>query len=115
MNYILGPMKCSGKQRPYPSEIEQFYDGINKQKLNNVEDSNYKKDLTALDEKFQFQSRNISVRLKSSIQNVTEVLQRDSEIWKQEINSWNNELNKTQDRVKEQEEKLRLGDSAREI
>ena len=84
MNYILGPMKCSGKQRLYPSELENQ------------------------DDKMEFQSENISVMLQSSIKNATETLRIDSENWKQEMTSLNNELNSIKLRVSDQNKNISL-------
>ena len=84
MNYILGPMRCSGKQRLYPSEFEQQ------------------------DEKMEFRSENISVMLQSSIENATETLRIDSENWKQEMTTLKNELNDIKLRVSEQDKNISL-------
>ena len=84
MNYILGPMRCSGKQRLYPSEFEQQ------------------------DEKMEFRSENISVMLQSSIENATETLRIDSENWKQEMTTLKIELNDIKLRVSEQDKNISL-------
>ena len=77
-------MKCSGKQRLYPSELENQ------------------------DDKMEFQSENISVMLQSSIKNATETLRIDSENWKQEMTSLNNELNSIKLRVSDQNKNISL-------
>ena len=33
MNYVLGPMKCSGKQQLYPPDVERLNKQIKEQKL----------------------------------------------------------------------------------
>ena len=84
MNYILGPMRCSGKQRLYPSELEQQ------------------------DDKMEFRSENISVMLQSSIENATEALRINSENWEQEMVTLKNELNNIKLRVSEQDKNISL-------
>ena len=36
LHYVLGPMKCSGKQQPYPPDVERLNKQIKEQKLIDV-------------------------------------------------------------------------------
>ena len=75
LNYILGPMKCSGKQHPYPTEIERINKETRERKFNAVIDQakNNKENLEVLDKKIQSESGTITAALQSNIGNVTKV------------------------------------------
>ena len=95
LNYVLGPMKCAGKQQPYPSEIEalnkkrkekQFIDVIGQAEVN-------KKKLKVLDEKLKSEAENITETLENEIDNVEENLRNQNEDLKQQIKSLTDEVN----------------------
>ena len=74
MNYILGPMKCSGKQHPYPTEIERINKETRDRKFNAVIDQakTNKDNLEVLDKKIQSETGIITAELQSNIENVTQ-------------------------------------------
>ena len=105
-------MKCSGKQYPYPSEIERLNKEKKETKFNELIDQAEmnNQNLKVLDERVKFESENISARFKSDIENVTRVIFEDSEEWKQEIKSLQNNLTKVQQQITEDfAQKLRIG------
>ena len=105
-------MKCSGKQYPYPSEIERLNKEKKETKFNEliVQAKTNEENLKVLDEKFKFESQNISVTLQSNINNVTRGFHEDSENWKQEMKSLEHNLTLVRQQITEElTQKLRMG------
>ena len=100
LNYVLGPMKCFGKQHPYPSEIERLNKEMKEQKFKDVikQAKINADDLEVLDEKFKFESKNISA-LHSNIEKMSQAIHDDSENWKQEIQFLKNDLKKVEQQL----------------
>ena len=112
MNYVLGPIKCSGKQHPYPIEIERLNKEAKEKKFKNVIDQakSNKENLKVLDEKITSESHTIAAILQSNIENVTQVLHEDSTEWREEMKSLKNDLTKVQRQITEElNQKLRMG------
>ena len=95
MNYVLGPMKCSGKPQPYPSEIEALNKKIKEQKFIDVVDQAEvnKKNLKVLDEKINSEAENITEKLENEIENVEDNLQKQAEEFKEQLKTLRNEMN----------------------
>ena len=68
-------MKCSGKQHPYPTEIERINKETKERKFIAVIDQaeSNKANLEVLNKKIQSESKNITAELQSNIRNVTKV------------------------------------------
>ena len=88
-------MKCSGKQQPYPSEIEalnkkrkeqQFADVIDQAEVN-------KKNLKVLDEQIHSETKNLTDTFENEIDNVEENLRNQNEEFKEQLNFLTNEMN----------------------
>ena len=67
-------MKCSGKQYPYPTEIERINKETRERKFNAVIDqaNNNKENLEVLDKKIQSEAGIITKTIQSNIENVTQ-------------------------------------------
>ena len=67
-------MKCSGKQYPYPTEIERINKETREREFNAVIDQakNNKENLEVLDKKIQSESGIITASLQLNIENVTQ-------------------------------------------
>ena len=98
MNYLLGPLKCSGKRKSYPSEIEllkkqenekNFKDVINRAKMN-------ENGLKVLDQQLRFEAKNITSQFQADINQMTLLLNEESQRWKQQINLLENEMRTVQ-------------------
>jgi len=94
LHYVLGPMKCSGKQQPYPSEIEaidkkrkekQFADVIDQAEVN-------KKNLKVLDEQIHSEAKNLTDTFKDEIDNVEENLRNKNHEFNERLKSLTNEI-----------------------
>ena len=112
MNYVLGPLQCSGKQHPYPTEIERLNKEAKEKKFKNVIDQarTNTENLNVLNEKITSESDNIIAILQSNIKNITQALHEDSKEWKQEMKSVKNDLTKVQQKITvEHNQKLRMG------
>ena len=72
MNYVLGPMKCSGKKQPYPTEIESLNKKIKDQKFADVIDQAEvnKKNLKVLDQQIHSDVKNMTNTFETEIGNV---------------------------------------------
>ena len=112
MNYVLGSIKCSGKQHPYPTEFERLHKEAKEKKFKNVIDQarSNTENLNVLDKKITSESANITAILQSNIENITQALHEDSKEWKQEMKSLKNDLTKVQQKITEDfNQKLRMG------
>ena len=74
LHYILGPMKCSGKQQTYPSEIDALNKKIKEQKFVDVVDQAEvnRKNLNVLNEKLDSEAANITETFENKIDNVAD-------------------------------------------
>ena len=81
MNYVLGPMKCSGKQHLYPAEVQRLKKEMKEQKFNDVvnQAENNEENLEVLDRKIKNESENIS-NLNDVLQNVIPLLVNNLQI-----------------------------------
>ena len=105
-------MKCSGKQHPYPTEIERLNKDTKEKEIKNVIDQvkSNEENLQALDKKILSESETVIEILQSSITNITQVLQDDYNEWKREMKSLNNNLTKIQQQITDEvNQKLRMG------
>ena len=105
-------MKCSGKQHPYPTEIERLNKDTKEKEIKNVIDQvkSNEENLQALDKKILSESETVIEILQSSITNITQVLQEDYNEWKREMKSLNNNLTKIQQQITDEvNQKLRMG------
>ena len=105
-------MRCSGKQNPYPTEIERLSKEAKEMKFKNVinQARSNTENLNVLDKKITSESANITAILQSNIENITQALHEDSKEWKQEMKSLKNDLTKVQQKITEDfNQKLRMG------
>ena len=95
LNYVLGPMKCSGKKEPYPTEIESLKKKMREQKFANVIDQAEvnKKNLKVLDEKILSEARNLTDTFENEFDNVEENLRNQNEEFKEQLKSLTNQVN----------------------
>ena len=95
MNYILGPMKCSGKKQPYPTEIESLNKKLREQKFADVIDQAEvnKKNLKVLDEKIHSEAENLTVTFENEIDHVEKNLRNQNEELKEQLKSLTSEMN----------------------
>ena len=95
LHYVLGPMKCSGKQQSYPSEIEALNKKRKEQKFAHVVDQAEinKKNLKVLDDKINSEAENITNTFENEIENVEENLRNQNEEFKQQLKSLTNQVN----------------------
>ena len=95
LNYVLGPMKCSGKQQPYPSEIEALNKKRREQKFAHVVDQAEvnKKNLVVLDAKINSEAENITNTFENEIDNVEESIRNQNEEFKEQLKSLTNQVN----------------------
>ena len=95
LHYVLGPMRCSGKQQPYPSEIEALTKKRKEQKFAHVVDQAEinKKNLKVLEEKINSEAENITDTFENEIDNVEENLRNQNEEFKEQLKSLKNEVN----------------------
>ena len=95
LNYVLGPMKCSGKKEPYPTEIESLKKKMREQKFANVIDQAEvnKKNLKVLDEKIISEAKNLTDTFEIEIENVEEKLRSQNEEFKDQLKSLTNQVN----------------------
>ena len=105
-------MKCSGKQHPYPSEIERLNKEMKEKKFKDVVDqaSSNKENLKKLDQRFKSESKSITAILNSNIEKVSQALHEDSQEFKKEMKSLKNELMKLEQQIIEEfNNELRMG------
>ena len=95
MNYILGPMKCSGKKHPYPTEIESLNKKMREKKFADVIDQAEvnKKNLKVLDEKIHSEAETLTVTFETEIDNVEANLRNQNEELKEQLKSLTSEMN----------------------
>ena len=95
LNYVLGPMKCYGKQQSYPSEIEALNNKIKEQKFIDVVDQAEvnKKNLKVLDAKINSEAENITETFENEIENVEDQLQKQAKEFKEQLKILTNEMN----------------------
>ena len=94
LHYILGPMKCTGKPQPYPSELEALEKKTKEQKFVDVIDQAKvnQKNLNVLNNKIQSETENITVTFENEIDNVEEDLQNKAEDFKDQLKILTNEI-----------------------
>ena len=94
MNYVLGPLKCSGKQQPYPPEIDALNKKIKEQKFAEVihQAQINKKNLKVLDQKITLESENITETFENEFDSVEENLRNQNEEFKEQLKSLTNEM-----------------------
>ena len=94
LNYILGPMKCSGKKQPYPTEIESLNKKLREQKFADVIDQAEvnKKKLKVLDEKIHLEAQNLTDTFENEIDNVEENLRNQNQELKEQLKSLTSEM-----------------------
>ena len=95
LNYVLGPMKCSGKKEPYPTEIESLKKKMREQKFANLIDQAEvnKKNLKVLDDKIDSEADNITDTFENEIENVEENLRNQNEEFREQLKSLTNQVN----------------------
>ena len=95
LNYILGPLKCSGKPRPYPSEIEALNKEIKEQKFIEVIDQAEvnKNNLNVLNKKIDTEAENITETFENEIDKVEEDLRNKAEEFSEQLKTLTNEMN----------------------
>ena len=96
-------MKCSGKQQPYPSEIEALNKKRKEQKFAHVVDQAEinKKNLKVLDDKIDSEAGNITDTFENEIDNVEENLRNQNEEFKEQLKSLTNQVNHLQGNLSE--------------
>ena len=115
-------MKCSGKPRPYPSEIEALNKKVKEQKFIDVIDQAEvnKKSFKVLNDKIDSETGNITETFENEVDNVEEDLQNKAEEFTEQLKTLTNEINilranfsKTINRVEKQSMTYFTGFTAR--
>jgi len=103
LNYVLGPLKCSGKPQSYPSEIEALTKKRREQTFAHVVDQAEinKKNLKVLDDKIVSEADNITNTLENEIDNVEKNLRNQNEEFKEQLKSLTNHVNHLQNNFTE--------------
>ena len=88
-------MKCSGKKKPYPTEIESLNKKRSEQMIADVIDQAEanKKNLTVLDEKIHSEANSLSHTFESEIGNIAGIIRSQNEEFKEQLKSLTNETN----------------------
>ena len=88
-------MKCSGKPRPYPSEIEALNKKIKEQQFVDVIDQAEvnKKNLNVLNNKIDNEAENITETFEDEIENVEKDLRNKAEKFAEQLKTLTNEIN----------------------
>ena len=94
LHYVLGPMKCSGKQQTYPSEIDTLNKKIKEQKFIDAVDQAEvnKKNLTVLNQKIDSEAKTITKTFESEIDSVEEHLQNKAEEFEEQLKTLTEEM-----------------------
>ena len=95
MHYVLGPIKCFGKQQTYPSEIDALNKKIKEQKFIDVIDQAEvnKKNLTVLNQKIDSEAENITKTFANEFDSVEEDLKNKAEEFEEQLKILTNEMN----------------------
>ena len=88
-------MKCSGKQQPYPPEIDALNKKRKEEKFARVVDQAEvnKKNLEVLDDKINSEAENITNTFENEIENVEENLRNQNEKFREQLESLTIEVN----------------------
>ena len=94
LHYVLGPMKCSGKQQTYPSEIDTLNKKIKEQKFIDAVDQAEvnKKNLNVLNEKLDSEAENITETFENKIGNVEDHFKSQAAEFKNQLKTLANEM-----------------------